>query len=413
MSERLVIEELGAQGDGVVHTSAGPVYVPFALPGEIVIARMEKPRGTLEVVEQPSSLRKEPACRHFGACGGCAVQHLKPEAYAEWKREKVVRALHSRRLQIDVAPLILSPPASRRRLTFSARVTEAGVLLGFNEAQSHRIIDISECPIAVPEIMAAVDELRGLARLLASGSKPVRMTVTATRTGLDIAADAGKLDEKRWRQAVEFALAKRFARLSLGREVLVEREKPTVLFGEVPVAVPPGAFLQATAEAEEAMARLVAGHLQRAKHVADLFAGSGTFALRLARFSRVHAIEGDATALAALEEAAKRAPGLKPVTVEKRDLFFRPVLAKDLNQFEGLVFDPPRAGAEAQCRQIARSTVRRVAAVSCNPGTLARDLAILVEGGYRIESITPIDQFLWSPHVEVVALLARASAAKP
>lgn len=407
MRERLIIEELGAQGDGVTHTAAGPVYVPFALPGETVTARVEKHRGFLEIIEQPSPLRIEPACRHFGACGGCAIQHLDAEAYAEWKREKIVRALRSRGLEANVAPLILSPPASRRRLTFSARITGSSVLLGFNAAQSHRIVDIEECPIAVPQIVAALDDLRGLARLLASGSKPIRMTVTATRTGLDIAVETGKLDEKRRRQAVEFTLAKRFARLSLGQEVLIEREKPTVLFDGVPVALPPGGFLQATAEAEEAMAGLVAGHLQGSKHVADLFAGSGTFALRLARSSRVHAVEGEAAALRALEEAAKHTPGLKPVTVEKRDLFFRPMLAKELNLFDGLVFDPPRAGADAQCRQIARSTLKRVAAVSCNPGTLARDLALLTEGGYRIVSITPIDQFLWSPHVEVVALLER------
>jgi 23S rRNA (uracil1939-C5)-methyltransferase len=197
------------------------------------------------------------------------------------------------------------------------------------------------------------------------------------------------------------------SRLSVDGETVIEPAKPVVLFGDVPVAVPPGGFLQATAEAEHAMAALVTDHLAGARHVADLFAGSGTFALRLASRSRVHAAEGDAAALAALEEGARRAAGLKPVTAEKRDLFNRPLLPRELDAFDGLVFDPPRAGAEAQCRQIARSKVRRVAAVSCNPGTLARDLAILKEGGYRITRVTPIDQFLWSPHVEVVALLER------
>ncbi|WP_309083647.1 class I SAM-dependent RNA methyltransferase [Chelativorans sp.] len=414
MSTRLAIDELGAQGDGIAHTPAGPVYVPFALPGEVVLAQVEKGRGRLLAVEKPSSLRVEPASRHFGICGGCAVQHLAPDPYAEWKREKVVRALGSRGLDAAVEPLIRCPPGSRRRVTLSARAADGRTLLGFHAAQSHRIINIEECPVAVPQITAALSDLRQLAGLIATGPKTFRMTVTATRTGLDIAAeDLGRLDEGRRRQAIDFVLAKGFARLSIGGEVLVEREKPVVLFGSTPVSLPPGSFLQATEQAEEAMAGLVCRHLAGAKHAADLFAGSGTFALHLARASRVHAVEGDAAALKALDEAAKRAGGLKPISVEKRDLFNRPLTAKELGRFDGLVFDPPRAGAEAQCRQIARSTVRRVAAVSCNPGTLARDLAVLVEGGYGIVSVTPVDQFLWSPHVEVVALLERVKSGRP
>jgi len=407
MNERLIIEELGAQGDGIAHTPGGPVYVPFALPGEVVTARVEKQRGTLVSVEKSSPLRVEPVSPHFGMCGGCSVQHLAPSAYAEWKREKVVRALASRGLDAEIGPLVLCPPASRRRVTLTAQRSDGRVMLGFNAAQSHRIVEIEECPVAVPQITLALPDLRLLASLLASGPKPFHLTVTATRTGLDIAADSGPPGEQKRRQAVEFVLVKGFARLSVRGDVLVEREKPVVLFGDVPVTVPPGGFLQATEQAERAMADLVLSHLEGAKHVADLFAGSGTFALRLARNARVHAVEGEGTALGALEEAAKRAQGLKPVTVEKRDLFDRPLPAKELERFDGLVFDPPRVGAEAQCRQIARSAIRRVAAVSCSPGTLARDLSILVEGGYRIASVTPIDQFLWSPHVEVVALLER------
>ncbi|WP_011580080.1 MULTISPECIES: class I SAM-dependent RNA methyltransferase [Chelativorans] len=408
MSERLTIVELGAQGDGIAHTPAGPVYVPFALPGEEVTARVEKQRATLLSVEKPSPLRVEPASPYFGICGGCSVQHLAPLAYAEWKRDKVVRALRSRGLEAEVAPLVLCPPASRRRVTLTARSAGGRTLLGFNAAQSHQIVEIEECAIAVPQIVAALPDLRLLVGLIAAGSKPFHITVTATRTGLDIAAEeSGRLGEQKRQKALQFALAKGFARLSVGGEVLVEREKPVVMFGDVPVAIPPGGFLQATEQAEEAMAGLVTAHFKGAKHVADLFAGSGTFALRLARQARVHAVESEGAALAALEDAAKGASGLKPVSVERRDLFNRPILAKELAQYDGLVFDPPRVGAEAQCRQLARSTVNRVAAVSCNPGTLARDLSILVEGGYRIAKVTPIDQFLWSPHVEVVALLER------
>lgn len=409
MTEHLAIDELGAQGDGIARTAAGPVYVRFALPGETVTATVTGQRGTLRTVRRPSALRAAPACRHFGACGGCAVQHLAPEAYLEWKREKVERALASRGLSADVEPLVPCAPASRRRVTFTARLVGGNVLLGFNAAQSHQTVAVSECPIAVPEIVASLADLKALAGIILADKKPIRLTVTSTRTGLDIATDdVRRLDEKKRQKAVDLVLAKGFARLTICGETIVERERPVVLFAGVPVAVPPGGFLQATTQAEEAMAGLVAEHLYGARHVADLFSGSGTFALRLARKSRVHAVEGDAAALRALDEAARLAPGLKPVKAEKRDLFHRPLTAKELHAFDGLVFDPPRSGAEAQCRQIARSPIRRIAAVSCNPGTLARDLALLIEGGYRIMRVVPIDQFLWSPHVEVVALLERA-----
>lgn len=406
MIETLRIDELGAQGDGIVNTPGNPLYVPFALPGELVTAGVEKHRATLLSVLEPSPQRVAPASPHFGLCGGCAIQHLAAEPYAQWKRDKVVRALRSRGIDAEVEALVRCPPASRRRITLTARAIGGRAVLGFNAAQSHDIVEIEECPVAVPQITAALGDLRALAGLVATGNKPFRITVTATETGLDLAiADLQRLDERRRQRAIEFVLARGFARLSIGGEAIVEREKPVVLFGDVPVVLPPGGFLQATMHAEKAMADLVMNWMQGARYVLDLFAGSGTFALRLARNARVHAVEGDGEALAALGQAAKKASSLKPVTSERRDLFDRPVLARELASFDGLVFDPPRAGAEAQCRQIARARIKRIAAVSCNPGTLGRDLALLVEGGYRVRRIVPIDQFLWSPHVEVVALL--------
>jgi 23S rRNA (uracil1939-C5)-methyltransferase len=234
------------------------------------------------------------------------------------------------------------------------------------------------------------------------------MTVTATASGLDIAAQgSGKLTDSQRRTASAFVVNAGFARLSVDGEIVIEPNKPVVVFGDIGVPVPPGSFLQATAPAEQAMADLVLGHLSRAKKVADLFAGAGSFALRLAKKSEVHAEEGDAAALAALDRGFRQASGLKRVTTEKRDLFRRPLTFKELAAFDGIVFDPPRAGAEDQSKQIARSDVPYVAAVSCNPGTLARDLSILVAGGYRVKSVTPIDQFLWSQHVEAVALLEK------
>ncbi|MBZ9662106.1 class I SAM-dependent RNA methyltransferase [Mesorhizobium sp. ESP-6-4] len=408
MSTRFTIARLGSQGDGIANAEGGEVFIPFTLPGETVTAARQKDRAGLMSVLEASPLRIDPACRHFTECGGCALQHYEAEAYQQWKREKVVQALKAKGIACEIAPLVPCAPHTRRRVTFSARRTDAGMLLGFVRALSSEIIPIEECPISLPAIVSALDKLCALAGLVCATPKAFHMTVTVTASGLDVAVhDAGKLGDHQRRIASNFVMAEGLARLSVDGEIVVEPKKPVVQFGSVAVAVPPGAFLQATEAAERAMADLVGRHLSRAKKVADLFAGCGSFALRLAAKSEVHAVEGDAPALAALDRAFRFASGLKRVTSERRDLFRRPLTFKELNAFDGLVFDPPRAGAEDQSKQIARSDVPLVAAVSCNPVTLARDLRILIDGGYRLKSVTPIDQFLWSPHVEAVALLEK------
>ncbi len=410
MAEPVVtIDRLGAQGDGVVDGSGGPRYVPFALPGERVNVAWRGDRGDLVALLQTSPRRVEPPCRHFGDCGGCSVQHLNDADYGAWKRDKVVDALRTRGIDAPIDDLVPCPPASRRRVTYSLRRIEAGMLLGYHAALSDRIVDIAEDPITVPAIVSQLGPLRELGKLLAIGAEPMRMTVTATESGLDIAVNgAAKIGERERIAAGDFAARAGFARLSLGGEILVEPRKPRVNFGDAAVEPPPGAFLQATAPAEEAMAGLVLGHLAKSKRVADLFAGCGTFALRLAAKAEVAAVESDAAALAALDKAFRSSGGrMRRVTTERRDLFRRPLLPAELDRFDGIVFDPPRAGAEDQCKHLARSSVPFVAAVSCNPGTLARDLSILVAGGYRVTRVVPIDQFLWSPHVEAVALLEK------
>jgi 23S rRNA (uracil1939-C5)-methyltransferase len=299
-------------------------------------------------------------------------------------------------------------PKERRRVTLSARRTEAGMLLGYNRELSHTIVNIEECPIARPEIVVALEPLRSLAMTLCNTDKPFRLTITVTASGLNVAAHgSGKLAEKARNAASDFALRAGFARLSVDGEIVIEPRKPVVLFGDVSVSPPPGAFLQAVASAEQAMAELVSAHLGKAKRIADLFSGAGAFALRLAKGAEVHAVETDAASLAALDRGFRFGSGLKKVTIERRDLFVRPVTARELNVFDGIVIDPPRAGAEAQSRQIAKSDMPLVAAVSCNPATLARDLTILIEGGYALQRVIPLDQFLWSPHVEAVALLTK------
>lgn len=408
MSTRFTIARLGSQGDGVAKPEGDEVFIPFTLPGETVTAARQKDRATLMSVLEASPLRIDPACRHFTECGGCALQHFEVEAYQQWKREKVAQALKGKGIACEINALVPCAPHTRRRVTFSARRTEAGMLLGFVRALSSEIIPIEECPISLPAIVSALDKLRALAGLVCATPKAFHMTVTVTASGLDIAVhDAGKLGDHQRRIASNFVMAEGLARLSVDGEIVVEPKKPVVQFGPVAVALPPGAFLQATEAAEQAMAGLVGQHLSRARKVADLFAGCGSFALRLGAKSEVHAVEGDAAALAALDRAYRFASGLKRVTIERRDLFRRPLTFKELNAFDGLVFDPPRAGAEDQSKQIARSDVPLVAAVSCNPVTLARDLRILIDGGYALKSVTPIDQFLWSPHVEAVALLEK------
>jgi 23S rRNA (uracil1939-C5)-methyltransferase len=408
MTTRFTIDRLGAQGDGVARSEGDDVFVSFTLPGETVTAARHGNRAALLAVLEPSPLRVAPPCRHFGTCGGCALQHMEEAGYRDWKRGKVGHALKLKGVDAEIGAIVPCAPHSRRRVVFTARRSGAGMEFGFVRALSSEVVTVAECPISLPEIVEALDPLKALAALVCATAQPFHMTVTATAAGLDIATrDSGKLGEHQRRIAANFVIARNFARLTIDGETLIELRKPSLVFGDVAVAVPPGGFLQATAAAEQAMADLVAGHLGHSKRVADLFSGSGSFALRLARRSAVHAVESDAAALAALDHGFRFAKGLKRVTTEKRDLFRRPLTFKELNAFDGLVFDPPRAGAEDQAKQIARSEVPFVAAVSCNPVTLARDLAILLEGGYRLTGVTPIDQFLWSPHVEAVALLEK------
>ncbi|GGE14563.1 putative RNA methyltransferase R00878 [Aureimonas endophytica] len=409
MVEDLTIASLGAKGDGVAEAEGSPVFVPFALPGETVrVAPRGQNRADPVEILAASPERQAPPCPHFGTCGGCDLQHASDGLYRRFKRDLVVEAFAMRGLAPEVGELVPCAPRSRRRAVFTAKRGPEGVAFGFHARQSESIVPIEVCHVVVPAIETRLGALRRLANLLVGRKDELRLTVAATETGLDIAAEgAAKIEETRRKEIVAFALKQDFARLSIGGEILVESRRPSLTLGAVTVEPPPGAFLQAVVSAEEAMAERVLAHLAGAKQVADLFAGLGTFALRLARKSAVRAFEAEAPALAALDRARRASPGLRPVAIERRDLFRRPVTERELAAFGGVVFDPPRAGAEAQSRQLAGSKVARIAAVSCNPATLARDCRILVDGGYRLLAVTPIDQFLWSHHVEAVALLER------
>ncbi len=414
-AQTLKITGLGAGGDGIADSQQGTIFVPFACPGDTVKAAVNKNHGELLAITEPSVDRVEPQCPHFGpdsakgACGGCSLQHVRDDVYVDFKRDLVVKALRARKLDFDVAPLVKAAPGERRRAVFAVRKTEKNVLLGFHQAGSHHIVSIDQCPVISPAITERLDDIRKVAATLAIDAKPFRLTVLETMAGLDIAAqELDNLPDAQRRRVIETVLGlKSVARLSLNDEIIIEPRKPSIRFGETDIVPPPGSFTQATERAEEIMASLVLDIVGKSKAVADLFCGSGTFALRLAQKAKVHAVEADAAAIKALDQAARAAAGLKPLTHERRDLFRRPLIPLELKKFDAVVFDPPRAGAEAQARELARTNVKKIVAVSCNPVTLARDLSILVEAGYRITSITPIDQFLWSSHVEVVAGLEK------
>lgn len=412
----LEISALAHKGEGRAETAEGPLHVPFALPGETVRVRREGTRARLLEVLTPSPSRVEPVCPHFGTCGGCVLQHMDQAAILDWKRRQVVAALAARGLaEVEplVEPTVDAGGRGRRRAVFAATRAGARILLGFHERASHRLVDVVRCPVLVPEIVALLPALKELAARVMPSKGEVTLNVLATAVGADLAlASAAKIDPRGVAGLIEEAMAAGMARLSLNGEVLVEARAPTLDMGGIPLVPPPGAFVQATEAGEEALAARVLSGVGKARKVADLFCGSGTFALRLARKATVRAVEGEATALAALDRAMRTGAGaLREVRAERRDLFRNPLTAVELDDYgrgmEAVVFDPPRAGAEAQARELARSKVPTVVAVSCNPATLARDLRILVDGGYRISSILPVDQFRYSPHIEAVAVLSR------
>jgi 23S rRNA (uracil1939-C5)-methyltransferase len=408
-TQALEIARLGAQGDGVADTPAGPVFVPYVLAGERVQADVRGERGRLVAVLNPSPNRIAPICRHFTHCGGCALQHVERGTYLAWKRDVVSTAFGARGILAPVGHVVTVGLGARRRATFSARRTGRSVVLGFFEARGNEIVDLQECPVTASAIVRALPGLKRLIEPLVTQKFPVRLTVTLAANGLDVALEdvpGEPSPEVRERVAREAAAAK-LARVTIAGDTLYQSTIPAVRFGDANVVLPARAFLQAAPAAEAEMVRLVTAAVGAAKRVADLFCGLGTFTFPLAKRSAVLAVDGDKQAIEALANAAKRTPGLKPIETKSRDLFREPLSGKELESFDAVVFDPPRAGAAAQASALAASKVQTVVAVSCNPATLARDARILIDGGFTLEAVTPIDQFLFSPHIEAVAVFRR------
>ncbi|MGQ2991281.1 MAG: class I SAM-dependent RNA methyltransferase [Brevundimonas sp.] len=414
MNETIQIDRVGGQGDGVGRGASGPVFAPLTLPGEtvrgeVLDSRMDRPEI---VVASPD--RIAPVSPQYGDCGGCSLQHWASGPYLDWKREQVWLALGREGIETEIEPTVATPPGTRRRLALHARRGEDGrVILGFKARKSWRLVEVSACPVADPRLVAAFPALARVAEPFLEHPKSApTLHVTLTLTGLDVDVTgverkSGGLSGDQRMQAIRAARQADLARLSLAGEVLMMERQPLVQFGPATVAVPAGGFLQAVPEAEKAMVDRVLAAVKGARKIADLFCGAGTFTFPLATMAPVIAADATEPGIAALKAAVKSARGMKTIEAQARDLFRRPMTPFDLKGCDAIVFDPPRAGALEQTQQITTTKATTVVGVSCNPQTFARDARVLIDAGFRLETVTPVDQFLWSSHIELVGVFRR------
>ena len=390
MTEQVV--RIAARGDGVTSTGR---HVPFGVPGDMLLDD-----GTID----PGPHHQQPPCRHFPECGGCQLQHVDDDAYRDYLVSRVGTALAQHGLTTEIRKPHLSLPRTRRRASLRALKVGQGAVIGFNAAKSNRIVDMRECHVLRPELFDLIAPLKSLLGGLLPQRRTAEVQLTLVDQGVDLLL---KGVEPEGYEAMEgltgFCESNRLARLSidqgLGPETLYEPVPATISLFGVPVGFPVGGFLQATEDGEETLGSCVREAVQGGERIADLFAGLGTFALALP--GKVYAAEASRDAVQALKRAA---PNL---AVEHRDLYRRPLDKDDLKSFDAVVLDPPRAGAEEQVKELASSGVARIAYVSCNPATFARDAMILADGGYRIDWIRPVGQFRWSTHVELGAAFSR------
>jgi 23S rRNA (uracil1939-C5)-methyltransferase len=393
----LTIERIGARGDGVAHHEGTPIFLPFTLPGDVVRVRIGRDGGAELVALLSQSARQIPPCPHFGICGGCSLQHLPDIVYAEAKRDFVRAALAHRGLdEAIVAPIERVPPATRRRTRLA--ITRSAI--GFHQRASHRIVDVKACPVLHPVLFAVVTRLRSL-------SIEATASLTLADTGIDLLLElAEKPDLSALETLAKFAHNQDLARVSWRTKgelpmPVVQRRPVQMNFSGITADLPPDCFLQATKESEIKIRDLVLGGVGDARTVGDFYSGVGTFSFALAKNATVYAVDRDAAAIAALRRAGAK------IRTETRNLDKRPLLKHELDNFDAVTFDPPYAGASAQTKELARSTVKRIVAVSCNPASFARDARTLVDGGYRLARVVPVDQFLWSAEIELVAHFVR------
>jgi len=413
------IRRIGARGDGIAMTPEGPLYISGTVAGDRVLVRPGAFRGdgrtgSLLALRVPGPGRADPPCIHFGACGGCALQHLADDVYSDWKVEQLRESLARRGFgNVEFDPLARIAPASRRRVRLKAVRRSGRSTVGFTMRESHAIVDIGVCAVVVPVISALFEPLRDLADCLLPHGGRLEYDMTELDHGVDLLVAASFAPDLTTREALaSFAAAWNLVRVAWQNgstpEPIVCRRPPIVTFADVPVELPPGAFLQATRAAEQVLASFVVAELPEGGRVLELFSGCGTFTLPVAVSGRhVRAAEGDAAMVSALGTAVERAGLGGYVEIVRRDLARRPFLAGELAALDAVLLDPPRAGAREQVQALVTSAVPTVVYVSCNPESFARDARILAGGGFRLERILPVDQFLWSPHLELAAVLRR------
>lgn len=415
----LRIAEIGAKGDGVAEVDGRGVFIPYTAPGDLVRAEIAGDRGRLVEILEPGPDRREAPCPLYGRCGGCSLQHATPGFYRAWKRARVATALRSVGLEdAPVAPLVEIDAASRRRAVFyTRRVRGRGAgpsaELGFFEKRSRRLVPLSSCLILEPDLLRRLGALRGLVALAPDDWRSPALSATLCENGVDVnfvVKGSDAFPSAEFMQRLPDAMAAGgIARVSVNGATVLEFEAPIVRFDGVPVAPPAGGFLQASRAGEASLIDFVREAAAGARRIVDLFSGCGAFTLPLARVSTLAAFDNDAPAISALQAAARagQSAGLNPVDAGARNLFERPLGAAELNEFDAVVIDPPRAGALAQAREIAASRAPRVVSVSCNPKTFARDARILSDGGYRLTQVTPVDQFVYSAHIELVGVFEK------
>jgi len=409
----LIIDDLGAQGDGIAHKDGQTIFVAGALAGEKVRVELDNTqhRKLVEILA-PSPDRTNPACPHFLKCGGCRLQHLSPESYQAFKLKQLTALFARAELSVPpMEPLVITPPQTRRRARLTAQRTKKGITLGFNEAQSHNLVDIEHCAVLSPVLMALISKIRKHLSLWLPVNQSCALHLTLLENGIDLVLIGGpKLDLSVREKLGHLAQALGVANISWRQdhkkplEPIAQMVPLQVTFGKTSLDFPPASFLQATPLGEKALIDFVLRHSKKGQRVLDLFCGLGTFGLSLEKPKYVYFSDIDGPAIKALHKNFK---SNKRMEVEERNLMREPFSSSECNDFDLVIFDPPRIGAKAQAKQLAQSNVKNIIAISCDPSSFARDAKILIDGGYELKTLQPVDQFLWSPHLELAAYFER------
>ena len=418
MNPKVTIGELGGLGDGIVQVSGKTIYVPFTVSGDVVDIKCEGSKGRVRHIHQASTHRIDPICQHYTKCGGCQLQHVEDNYYRNWKTGLIETALINQGIDdADILPLHISPVGSRRRASFHAIGRGGGeIVLGYAQKSSHNLIDLEMCPILVPEIVKFIIPLKSFLKKLLKKKQKMTIQVTRGDNGLDVIFKGkGEITLDLRMDLATLAEENNLSRISwfdtslkkTYYETLAERRKPYVKFGGHKVFFPEGSFLQATSQGQETLISTMLQGIVGCNRVVDLFSGCGTFSIAAANYANVHAVENNEDMLTALKNSSNLIRGIKQVTTELRDLFLRPLLPHELNKYDVAIIDPPRAGARHQMVEIINSDIKKLIMVSCNPVSFARDVQGLIEAGFKMGAILPIDHFLFSPHLEIITVFDR------